>query len=44
VTTLRLGSLPRAVYASLVGALLTVAGNFVADIALTIADPRIGLA
>jgi peptide/nickel transport system permease protein len=28
---------------TLVGAFLTVAGNFVADIALTIADPRIRL-
>jgi peptide/nickel transport system permease protein len=29
---------------TLVGAILTVAGNFVADIALTVADPRIRLA
>ncbi len=28
---------------TLAGAILTVAGNFVADIALTIADPRIRL-
>ena len=30
-------------HAPLIGAFLTVAGNFVADIALTIADPRIRL-
>ncbi|MGN6792066.1 MAG: ABC transporter permease, partial [Streptosporangiaceae bacterium] len=29
---------------TLVGAILTVAGNYVADIALTVADPRIRLA
>ena len=29
---------------TLVGAVLTVIGNFVADIALTVADPRIRLA
>jgi peptide/nickel transport system permease protein len=29
---------------TLIGAILTVAGNFVADIALTVADPRIRLA
>jgi len=29
---------------TLVGAILTVVGNLVADIALTIADPRIRLA
>ena len=29
---------------TLIGAVLTVVGNFVADIALTVADPRIRLA
>jgi peptide/nickel transport system permease protein len=29
---------------TLIGAVLTVAGNFIADIALTVADPRIRLA
>jgi peptide/nickel transport system permease protein len=29
---------------TLLGAVLTVAGNFVADVALTVADPRIRLA
>jgi peptide/nickel transport system permease protein len=29
---------------TLIGAVLTVAGNFVADVALTVADPRIRLA
>jgi peptide/nickel transport system permease protein len=28
---------------TLVGAALTIAGNFIADIALTVADPRIRL-
>jgi ABC-type dipeptide/oligopeptide/nickel transport system permease component len=29
---------------TLIGALLTVAGNLIADISLTVADPRIRLA